>query len=147
MTRDMHIEHPILAIDHGSSRIGLAATDMLGIATHPAGTIQVKTSDPMEELKKIISQRLVKTIVIGMPYHMDGSEGDAAKKIRKFSKVVAKFFPNIPLHLIDERMTTISAAEKLHSAGKNAKKQKAIIDQAAAMEILNLFLEENGLLD
>jgi len=132
--------HPILAIDHGAARIGIAATDPAGIMAHPVETIQVHTTDPIERIAELVEERQVKQLVLGLPLRLDGSEGDAAKKIRAFGKELAERFPNIPLHYCDETFTTVAAAEKLHQAGKNAKRQKTMIDQAAAVEILNNWL-------
>lgn len=137
--------HPILAIDHGDARIGLAATDMLGIAVHPVGTIQVADGHPVEDISAEITKRAVQTLVIGLPLHLDGSEGPSAAKVRAFAAQLTAAHPNIALHFCDERLTTVAAAEKLRAVGKNARKQKSIIDQAAAMEILETFLEEQGL--
>lgn len=141
------IEHPILAIDHGAARTGLAATDLLGIAVHPAGTVQMADGRAIEEIGEVIRSRQIRTLVIGLPLQLDGTEGAAAKKIRSFAEQLAAEHPGLPLHFCDERLTTVSASEKLHASGKKAKKQKQIIDQAAAMEILESFLMEQDLLD
>jgi len=138
----MIIQHPVLSIDHGESRIGLAITDDVGILAHPLETIHVKEIDPITRILEIITERRVLTLVIGLPLRMDGSEGTAAIKIRKFSKLLTQQ-TSVPLHFQDERLTTVSAAEKLHQAGKNAKKQKGITDQAAAVEILNQWLNQS----
>jgi putative Holliday junction resolvase len=71
---------------------------------------------------------------------MDGSEGDSAATVRDFAALLAQRLPDIPLVFIDESLTTSSAAAKLREAGRNARKQKAVIDQAAAVEILNLWM-------
>ncbi len=136
-------QHPVLGIDHGEARIGLAITDPVGIMAHPLETIQVKITDPIERIIELIQLRQVKQIVLGLPLRMDGSEGTAAEKIRKFGAQLEESI-NLPLHYIDESLTTVAAAEKLHQAGKNAKKQKSIIDQAAAVEILSAWLEQNS---
>jgi len=137
-------EHPILAIDHGSSRIGIAATDPVGIMAHPVETIQCSTTDPIERIAEIVAERQVKQLVLGLPISLNGSEGPAAKKIRKFGQQVHERLPDIPLHYCDETFTTVAANEKLHEAGlhkkSKAKRQRAIIDQAAAVEILNNWL-------
>ena len=133
-------EHPVLAIDHGDARVGIAATDPAGIMAHPVETIQVRELDPVSRIVEIVAERQVKQIVLGLPLRMDGTEGDAAAKCRAFGEKIAEKLPQIPLHFCDETMTTIAAAEKLHQAGKNAKRQKSIIDQAAAVEILNTWL-------
>jgi len=137
------IQHPVLGIDHGEARIGLAITDPVGIMAHPLETIQVKTTSPIERIKELIDQRQVKQIVLGLPIRMDGTEGSAAEKIRKFGTLLMENI-DLPLHYIDESLTTVAAAEKLHQAGRNAKQQKSIIDQAAAVEILSHWLSLNS---
>ncbi|MGB1874621.1 MAG: Holliday junction resolvase RuvX [Akkermansiaceae bacterium] len=136
----MSNEHPVLAIDHGDARIGIAATDAAGILAHPVETIQVSEVDPVERIRELVEQRQVKQLVLGLPIRMDGSEGDAAKKVRAFGELLQQALPELPLHLCDETLTTVAAAGKLHQAGKNARHQKKIIDQAAAVEILNSWL-------
>ena len=69
---------------------------------------------------------------------MDGSEGSSAAKVRAFAAQLHERLPTIPLVVVDETLTTSSAAAKLHEAGRSAKQQKSIIDQAAAVEILNI---------
>lgn len=134
------MNHPILAIDHGEARIGLAATDDFALSVHPAGTLENGKEDVFLRLKEIVAQRKIATLVLGLPLRMDGSEGDSAAKVRVFGQKVREILPDIPLFYHDERLSTVSAAEKLRSGGKNAKQQKKIIDQAAAMEILRDFL-------
>ncbi len=75
---------------------------------------------------------------------MDGSEGSSAAKVRAFAAKLRERLPNIPLVFVDETLTTSTAAAKLREAGRNAKKQKFIIDQAAAVEILNLWMGESA---
>jgi len=139
----MDTEHPVLCLDHGDARIGVAATDPVGIMAHPVETIQVKTTDVIERVAELVELRQVKQIVLGLPLNMSGNEGPSAIKVRKFGNLLKKRLPEIPLHYCDETMTTMAAAEKLHQAGKNAKKQKGVIDQAAAVEILNNWLGQN----
>ncbi len=138
-------EHPVLAIDHGAARIGIAATDPVGIMAHPVETIQCSTTDPIERIVEIVAERQVKQLVLGLPLSLDGNEGPAAQKIRKFGKQLHERLPNLPLHYCDETFTTVAANQKLHEAGlhkkSKAKRQRAIIDQAAAVEILNNWLD------
>lgn len=134
--------HPALGIDHGDARIGVAATDPLGILAHPVETIDIRKTNPIERLAALVDERRIQTLVLGLPLRLDGSEGPSSKKVRAFADQLRQRLPELPLHLIDESLTTVSAAAKLHQAGRNAKKQKAVIDQAAAVEILNLWLSE-----
>ena len=136
-------EHPILAIDHGDARIGVAATDPLGIAAHPVETIHCRTSDPIERIAEIVAARGVRLILLGLPLHLDGSEGRSAAKVRAFGEMLIARIPGIPLEFADERLTTAAAAEKLRQSGRSAKRQKHIIDQAAALEILNDWLGDH----
>jgi putative Holliday junction resolvase len=137
------IQHPVLGIDHGEARIGIAITDPVGIMAHPLETIQVKITDPIERITTLVKERQIKHLVLGLPLRMDGSEGSAAEKVRVFGNELAEKI-DLPLHYIDESLTTVAAAEKLHQAGKNAKKQKHIIDQAAAVEILTNWLQQHS---
>lgn len=132
--------HPVLAIDHGDARIGLAATDEFGIGAHPVETVDCRQGDPLPRILEVIAERRIKEVVLGLPLRMDGSEGDSASKVRKFGKALQARLKEIPLTYFDERFTTITASEKLREAGKKAKHQRGIIDQAAALEILTDYL-------
>ena len=134
--------HPSLGIDHGEARIGIAATDPLGILAHPVETIDVRKtgSDPLERIAALAAQRNIRTLVVGLPVRIDGTEGSAAAKVRAFGEKLAARVPGIPLVYVDEAYTTMDAAAKLHEAGRNAKRQKAVIDQAAAVGILEAWM-------
>jgi len=133
--------HPALAMDLGDARIGIAATDDMGIMAHPVETIHRDRTDPLERIAQLVAQRRVRTLILGLPLRSDGSEGDAAAKARAFGEELSKRLPDLPLHLVDESFSTLSAAGKLREAGRKARQQKGIIDQAAAVEILNNWLE------
>lgn len=135
--------HPILAIDHGQSRIGIAATDELGIASHPVETIHINRTDPLKRIPEIAAQRNVSLIILGLPLRLDGSEGEAAQRVRNFGNALTEKIPNIRLEYSDERLTTTTASEKLREAGKDTRAQRDIVDQVAALEILNGWLDEN----
>ncbi len=87
--------------------------------------------------------RKIQTLVIGLPIRMDGSEGSSAAKVRAFADLLRERIPTIPLVFVDETLTTATAANKLREAGRNAKQQKSVIDQAAAVEILNIWMGES----
>lgn len=107
-------------------------------------TIDRAKTEPLARISAIVSQRKIKTLVLGLPVRMDGSEGTSAEKVRAFAEKLRQQLPDQPLVLVDETLTTSSAATKLREAGRNARQQKAIIDQAAAVEILNAWMEEEG---
>ena len=133
--------HPALGIDHGDARIGIAATDDFGILAHPVETIESSRVDAIERIGQLARLRKIRTLVVGLPLRMDGSEGESAAKVRGFANLLRQQLPEIPLVFVDESLTTSSAAEKLREAGRNARKQKSVIDQAAAVEILNLWMD------
>jgi len=134
--------HPALAIDLGDARIGIAASDDMGIMAHPVETIERSRTDPLERIVALVAQRRIRTLVLGLPLRSDGTEGDAAAKARAFGERLAARLPDLPLHLVDESFTTLSAAGKLREAGKKARQQKSVIDQAAAVEILNAWMDQ-----
>lgn len=137
----MSSPHPALGIDHGEVRIGLAATDAAGILAHPLETVDRRQTEPLERIAELCRQRGVKTLVIGLPVRLDGSEGSNAETVRVFAGRLRERLPELPLFFIDETFTTTAAAEKLREAGIKAKHQRPVIDQAAAVEILNAWME------
>ncbi len=103
-------------------------------------TIDCGKCDAVERIVELTISRKIRTLILGLPVRMDGSEGSSAQKVRAFAQLLQARI-SLPLIFIDETLTTSTAAAKLREAGKNAKQQKAVIDQAAAVEILNLWLE------
>lgn len=141
-TQETDSPHPALGIDHGEARIGIAATDDFGILAHPVETIDRAKTDPVERIAHLAGIRRIQTLVLGLPLRMDGSEGESAAKVRAFGAVLRDRIPTIPLVFVDETLSTASAAQKLREAGRKARQQKAVIDQAAAVEILNTWMGE-----
>lgn len=136
--------HPALGIDHGDARIGIAATDDFGILAHPVETIDQGKGESIERIARLVELRKINTLVVGLPVRMDGSEGTSAAKVRAFADQLRERIPAVPLVFVDETLTTSTAAGKLREAGRNAKKQKSVIDQAAAVEILNIWMGDIG---
>ncbi len=134
------MQHPALGIDYGDARIGIAATDPEGILAYPVETVQQTQSKPMERIAELARIKQARTLVLGLPVRMDGTEGTAASKVRAFGDQLQSLIPDIPLVYVDECLTTVAAQTKLRQAGKKAKNQRQIIDQAAAVEILNAWM-------
>jgi putative Holliday junction resolvase len=108
-------------------------------------TVECGRADPLARIARIAELRGVRTLVLGLPVRMDGSEGRSAAKVRAFAEILHERLPDIPLVFVDESLTTASASAKLREAGRTGRRQKAVIDQAAAVEILNLWMEEGGM--
>ncbi len=107
-------------------------------------TIDQNKGDAVGRIARLAEIRQIHTLVVGLPIRMDGSEGSSAAKVRMFADQLRERIPTIPLVFVDETLTTSAAAAKLREAGRNARQQKSIIDQAAAVEILNLWMGESG---
>ena len=129
-----------LGIDLGDARVGVATTDDLGMLAHPLETIQVRSTDVQKRILELAEKRKTEIIVVGMPRNMDGSFGPAAEKTKEFIAALRGRTTCQVVHW-DERLTTVSAQRSLHEAGKNARAQKAIIDQVAAQILLQSWLD------
>ena len=105
-------------------------------------TIDQSKGHAIECIARLAEFRQIHTLVVGLPLRMDGSEGSSAAKVRAFAARLSERIPTIPLVFVDETLTTSTAAGKLREAGRNARQQKSVIDQAAAVEILNAWMGE-----
>ena len=133
--------HPALGIDFGQARIGIAATDACGILAHPVESIHLDRTEPLERIAQLVAERGIRTLVLGLPLRLDGTEGTACEKVRAFGEKLQARLPELPLVYVDDFLTTTVAQEKLPAAGKKAKDFRPIIDQAAAVESLNNWME------
>jgi putative holliday junction resolvase len=129
-----------LGIDFGASRIGVAISDELGILAHPLETIPNDDAF-LPKLQKIVLEKGISAIVVGIPRNMDGSYGPAAEKAKLFMSQLKTEFPGLQLIAWDERLTTLEAQRLLHAAGRDVKKSRPVIDQVAAQVILQSYLD------
>ena len=138
------IEGNILSFDFGEKRIGVAIGNSITKSSHPLETIN--TSKNTERYKLI--ELLIKTwepikLVIGYPLNDDGTLSKMSLLAKKFGmKLMNKY--NIPITMIDERFTSSEADLELKKFEKNFKKRKIVVDQVAAMIILDSFFQNNG---
>lgn len=131
----------VLAIDHGTKRMGVAASDELGILAQPLEFIPADPFDKfLARLKEILGDREIEQILVGMPRNMDGSYGPQALKVQDFVAVLKKSVLQ-PIKTWDERLTTVQAAGALRASGKKAKQQKGKVDAAAAAVLLQGYLD------
>ncbi len=133
----------MMGIDYGEARIGLALSDALGMLAHPLETVPGQDKKAaVARIADLVKEREVGTVVLGLPLRMDGSEGTAVERVRKFAALLRPLLPeSVPIVEVDERLSTVSAMEKMHAAGRNEKNSRRQIDQAAAMEILQDYLD------
>ncbi len=132
-----------MAIDYGEARIGLALSDELGMLAHPLETVPGQDKGrAIARIAELARERGVGTMLLGLPLRMDGSEGTAVEKVRAFAKRLRPLLAeSVEIVEVDERLSTVAAMEKLHAAGRTEKNSRKHIDQAAAMEILQEYLD------
>lgn len=132
-----------LGIDVGSVRVGVARSDPDGILATPVTTLTAsERRDQLTDLRRIVDELEPIEIVIGLPRHLSGSEGAAAAVVREYAGAVVAACPDVPVRLVDERLTTVSAHQALHGAGRPGRQHRAVVDQVAAVLILQSALDQ-----
>ncbi|MFI9722298.1 Holliday junction resolvase RuvX [Streptomyces sp. NPDC052396] len=131
-----------IAIDVGDARIGVASCDPDGLLATPVETVPGRDIPAAHKrLVAIVEEYEPIEVVVGLPRSLSGREGPAAAKVRTFAKEMARRIAPVPVRLVDERMTTVTAAHGLRASGVSAKKGRSFVDQAAAVVILQSALE------
>lgn len=132
-----------LGIDVGSVRIGVAASDPDGILATPVETVRRDRSGAhLRRLVALIADLDVVEVVVGLPRTLADRAGSSAKDAIALADALSERIPKIPVRLADERLTTVSAQRSLRDAGIRAKAQRSVIDQAAAVAILQGWLDQ-----
>lgn len=139
----MNITARALGVDPGSARIGLALSDELGCMAHPLRTLKV-SPESAADIAAAAEESGSRTIVIGLPRNMNGTYGPAAEKSRVLAEAVRQR-TSAKVILWDERLTTAAATKRLQEAGRNSREQRGVIDQAAAVQILQDWLDGQGI--
>ena len=134
----------ILGVDFGEVRVGVARSDELGWFAHPLETIETARVDPVRRLCELVQEQQASTVVLGMPYRMDGSAGTAVEKVRAFRKCLEQALGGAAQIIeTDERWSTVSAQRQLRESGRCSRETRGVIDQAAAVVILQAYLDRN----
>jgi putative Holliday junction resolvase len=129
-----------IAFDYGQVRIGVAASDASGLIASPIATLLATGENLQEEIKALILEYEPIYLVVGEPKHLSGASNPSLVAAREFGDLL-QTLTEIPVHFVDERMSTLSAARTLRGAGHNAKSSKEKIDAMAAVAILESALE------
>jgi putative holliday junction resolvase len=124
-----------IAFDYGDARIGVAASDADSILVSPLTTLSTSSKTIVKEISMIFQDVDPVVIYVGKPTNLNGMDSIATSKAIDFVEELKKI-TQIPIKLIDERMSTVSASKSLRQAGIDAKSSKSIIDMAAAVAIL-----------
>jgi len=137
-----------LAVDVGSVRVGLAASDPDGLVATPVDTLPrdnrpaggALPSD-VASIVAEVAERFAAAVYVGLPKHLSGTEGAAAHAARAYAGALAQAVAPVPVRLVDERMSTVSAHQALHASGRSGRRHRAVVDQAAAVVILQTALD------
>ena len=135
--------NPILGLDFGRARIGLAISDELQLLAHPLETIQAN-QQPAARIAEIVRERKIDHVVAGIPKRMNGQIGPAATEVLEF---VERLRAILLCRIVtwDERLTTVAAHRALRDAGKKTRHTRGYVDQVAAQMILQSYLDSRAL--
>lgn len=131
-----------LGIDYGDSRVGIAITDPLCITVQGLETIDYKGNDKilLRRLDEIFNEYEVDTIVVGMPYNMNGSKSFRAEATEKFIHKLKCKYNTKKIEIMDERLTTVEAHRTMNLLNINKNKKKMIVDTISAVYILEKYI-------
>jgi putative Holliday junction resolvase len=137
-----------LGVDVGSVRVGVAVSDPDGILATPVATVpRTAQGDPaagdsdVEAIAELVVEHAAVGVVVGLPRSLSGDEGPAAARARQYAAVVAARIAPVWVRLVDERLTSVDAHRTLRESGVAGRRQRAVVDQAAAVLILQTALD------
>lgn len=132
-----------LGVDVGDVRVGLARSDRDGLIATPVQTLA--RPEAAQRIAEIVREEEVQVLMVGLPRSLDGHEGPAADKARAFCAELASAMgadgEQVEIRLVDERLTTVSAHQALHGSGRKGRTHRAVVDQVAAVMILQQALD------
>ncbi|MFL6240738.1 MAG: Holliday junction resolvase RuvX [Actinomycetes bacterium] len=131
-----------LGIDVGSVRVGVAASDPAGVLATPVETVRRDTrgESDLDRIAGLVAQREAVEVVVGLPLSLSGRSGAAAEFARTFASRLAQRV-SVPIRLVDERLSTREAETSLRGVGVRGRSGRAVVDQAAAVVILQAALD------
>jgi len=131
----------LMGLDVGDRRIGVAVSDPLGLTAQPVLTlVRTNRRQDLKSLGRLIRKYKCEAIVVGNPLYMSGDLSPQAAKAQAFAEILREE-SGLPVHLWDERLTTTEAHRHLHAAGRPGTEHRAVVDQVAAVLILQSFLD------
>lgn len=130
----------VIGLDVGTKTIGVAATDPLGMLASPVCTVSRKgVKQDVAVLQRILEEREAQAVVVGLPYELDGSEARSARLARQIGEAVEEI-TGLPVHYVDERFSSVEAERRMIESGASRKKRQEIVDQIAAVIILETWM-------
>ncbi|MBX6351829.1 MAG: Holliday junction resolvase RuvX [Thermoflavifilum sp.] len=135
----------ILSVDYGTRRVGLALSDPTGTLAQGFSVLQnTADADVLREISRIVDEEGVAEVIVGYPRNMDGSIGPRAEQCAEFAGALQAMLGDIPVRLVDERLTTAFAERTLIEAGMRRKKRRQVVDALAAQVLLQNYLDAKG---
>ena len=135
-----------MGLDYGDARVGVAITDELGITAQGLKTIHYNGNDKLilKELDKIVEEYKIDTIIVGMPFNMDGSSSFRVEKTNNFIHKLKCKYNKIKIEVIDERLTTVQAHKTMNDLNIKNKNKKNIVDTLSAVYILETYVNKKN---
>ncbi|MEA2564807.1 MAG: putative pre6S rRNA nuclease [Acidobacteriota bacterium] len=132
-----------LAVDVGSVRVGVALSDPAPILATPLVTLSrdERSGSDLDRLSELVAEHEVVEVVVGLPRTLAARHGAAAESAYAYATDLARRIAPVPVRLADERLTTVTASRMLSKQGVKGKRQRAVVDQAAAVEILQSWID------
>lgn len=131
-----------IGVDVGSVRVGVARCDRDGLIATPVETVQrTAADDGIARIAGLVREAEAIEVVVGLPRSLDGKERQAARLARDYARGLARVIAPIPVRLVDERFSTTSAQRAMTSVGRSTRTQRSVIDQAAAVIVLQAALD------
>lgn len=132
----------ILALDFGTQRVGIAMSDELNLIAHPVCVLSMKkgTTHFLEELKRLVEEKQIHEILVGLPVNMNGTMGSTAKKALEFAEEIKGAF-SVPVKIWDERLTTQQGERLLIEKDVSRRRRRQVIDSLAAQILLQGYLD------
>jgi putative holliday junction resolvase len=132
----------VIGVDVGSVRVGVALSDPTGTLASPLETLRrAKDGADLDALAALVVEHEVAEVVVGEPRHLSGASGASAEDAAAYAQALADRIADVPVHMIDERLSTVTAASALRASGVDSRRQRPVIDQAAAVVILQSYLD------
>lgn len=130
-------------MDVGTVRVGVAKSDATGALASPLVTLRRDSAhgSDVAELARLANLWEADGMVVGLPLTLAGRSGPSADMARRFADTLRRAAPTVPVHLVDERLTTVSAQQHLRAAGVSARGHRGVIDQVAAAVLLQQWLD------
>lgn len=127
-----------LGVDVGTVRVGVAASDPDGLIATPVETVprDLAGGADVVRIAAIVAERDAAVVYVGLPRHLSGTESSASGAVRTYSVSLARAVAPVPVRLVDERMSTVSAHQALYASGRSGRRHRQVVDQAAAVVIL-----------